>query len=105
PALEALTTAVGLCNDARIETADAGWRVVGQPTKGALAVLATKAGGPPARLPHPPDTVRVTAQVRRHGRCPRRPGVHGACRRHPRPTPGPSIHRDASQWHDRAPGP
>ena len=46
PALEALTTAVGLCNDARIETADAGWRVVGQPTEGALAVLATKAGGP-----------------------------------------------------------
>lgn len=44
PELAALVLAVGLCNDARVEPTDSGWRVVGQPTEGALKVLAHKAG-------------------------------------------------------------
>ncbi|MDT0165356.1 HAD-IC family P-type ATPase [Actinotalea sp. AC32] len=47
PDLAALVLAVGMCNDARVERADDGWRVVGQPTEGALVVLAAKAGGVP----------------------------------------------------------
>lgn len=43
--LRALLTAVTLCNDARVAPDDAGhWRVVGQPTEGALRALALKAG-------------------------------------------------------------
>ncbi|MCL2423047.1 MAG: HAD-IC family P-type ATPase, partial [Micrococcales bacterium] len=41
--LEALVVAVGCANDARLEQVDGLWRVVGQPTEGALDVLATKA--------------------------------------------------------------
>ena len=44
PDLAALVMAVGLANDAHVEQTDDGWRVVGQPTEGALVVLATKAG-------------------------------------------------------------
>ena len=41
--LRALVLAVGCANDARLEQVDGLWRVVGQPTEGALDVLATKA--------------------------------------------------------------
>ncbi|RMI13854.1 cation-translocating P-type ATPase [Cellulomonas triticagri] len=44
PDLAALVLAAGLCNDAHVERTDDGWRVVGQPTEGALDVLAAKAG-------------------------------------------------------------
>ncbi len=44
PDLAALVLAVVLCNDAHVEPTEDGWRVVGQPTEGALDVLATKAG-------------------------------------------------------------
>jgi magnesium-transporting ATPase (P-type) len=47
PALQALAHAALLCNDARLQApADDGdsWRVVGDPTEGALCVLAAKAG-------------------------------------------------------------
>ncbi|NUU16571.1 HAD-IC family P-type ATPase [Cellulomonas humilata] len=44
PDLAALVLAVTLCNDARVEQTEGGWRVVGQPTEGALDVLAAKAG-------------------------------------------------------------
>ncbi|MDR3067952.1 MAG: HAD-IC family P-type ATPase [Cellulomonas sp.] len=43
PDLEALVLAVGCANDARLEQVDGQWRVVGQPTEGALDVLVTKA--------------------------------------------------------------
>lgn len=44
--LAALVRAAALCNDARVVPDDAGhWRVVGQPTEGALTTLALKAGG------------------------------------------------------------
>lgn len=43
--LRALVRAAALCNDARVVPDDAGhWRVVGQPTEGALTTLALKAG-------------------------------------------------------------
>ncbi|QCB93561.1 cation-translocating P-type ATPase [Cellulomonas shaoxiangyii] len=43
--LRALLEAATLCNDARVSVDDAGhWRVVGQPTEGALRTLALKAG-------------------------------------------------------------
>ncbi|MCL2089946.1 MAG: HAD-IC family P-type ATPase [Micrococcales bacterium] len=41
--LDALVLAVGCANDARLEQVDGRWRVVGQPTEGALDVLAVKA--------------------------------------------------------------
>ena len=41
--LEALVLAAGCVSDARLEQADGRWRVVGQPTEGALDVLAIKA--------------------------------------------------------------
>lgn len=44
PDLLALVRAAGASNDARVERTDTGWRVVGQPTEGALDVLASKAG-------------------------------------------------------------
>ncbi len=44
PDLEALVLAAGVANDARVEQTDEGWRVVGQPTEGAMDVLAAKAG-------------------------------------------------------------
>lgn len=42
--LAELVIAGGVSNDAGIEKTPVGWRVVGQPTEGALDVLATKAG-------------------------------------------------------------
>ena len=42
--LIALVVAAGAANDARVEETPEGWRVVGQPTEGALDVLAAKAG-------------------------------------------------------------
>jgi len=44
PDLAALVVAAGAANDARVEETPEGWRVVGQPTEGALDVLAAKAG-------------------------------------------------------------
>ncbi|TNU73158.1 HAD-IC family P-type ATPase [Miniimonas arenae] len=46
PDLAALVLAAGVANDARVEETPDGWRVVGQPTEGALDVLAAKAGAP-----------------------------------------------------------
>ncbi|MCG2803602.1 MAG: HAD-IC family P-type ATPase, partial [Cellulomonas sp.] len=46
--LAVLGRTVQACNDARIERSDGHWRVVGQPTEGALDVLATRAGVDPA---------------------------------------------------------
>jgi calcium-translocating P-type ATPase len=55
PALVELARAVALCNDATLEQADGTWRVVGDPTEGALLTLARKLGLDPAveghRLP------------------------------------------------------
>ncbi len=42
--LDALLTAGLLCNDAALEQAESGWRVNGDPTEGALLVVARKAG-------------------------------------------------------------
>ena len=45
PDLHALVRASALCNDARVTPDEAGrWRVVGQPTEGALTTLALKSG-------------------------------------------------------------
>jgi magnesium-transporting ATPase (P-type) len=44
PDLGALLRAAAACVDARVEEQDGRWRVVGQPTEGALTVLAAKAG-------------------------------------------------------------
>lgn len=44
PDLSALLWAVGVSNDASVEETENGWRVIGQPTEGALDVLAGKAG-------------------------------------------------------------
>ncbi|MFC8191907.1 cation-translocating P-type ATPase [Cellulomonas sp. NPDC057328] len=44
PDLAAFVLAAGLGNDAHVERTEDGWRVVGQPTEGALDVLAAKAG-------------------------------------------------------------
>ncbi|MBK8462674.1 MAG: HAD-IC family P-type ATPase [Nigerium sp.] len=44
PALADLVLAAGVCNDAMVERTPEGWRVVGQPTEGALDVLAVKSG-------------------------------------------------------------
>ncbi|QZT63244.1 HAD-IC family P-type ATPase [Mycolicibacterium austroafricanum] len=43
PDLSALTVAMTLCNDARLAQTDGHWRVVGEPTEGALRALAHKA--------------------------------------------------------------
>jgi len=55
PDLAAFVLAAGLCNDAHVESTDDGWCVVGQPTEGALDVLAAKAGA------HIDGTIRVGA--------------------------------------------
>ncbi|WP_080796293.1 cation-translocating P-type ATPase [Corynebacterium pacaense] len=44
PDLHALLIAAGLCNNARVEEKEQGWVLVGQPTEGALTVLALKSG-------------------------------------------------------------
>jgi calcium-translocating P-type ATPase len=53
--LEELARAVALCNDATLEAAEGTWRVVGDPTEGALLTLAHKLGLDPVverhRLP------------------------------------------------------
>ncbi len=42
--LDAALTAMALCNDSEIRSVDGGWDLVGDPTEGALAVLAGKGG-------------------------------------------------------------
>jgi len=42
--VEPLLRAVALCNDARVELRDGRWRCVGDPTEGALVVMARKGG-------------------------------------------------------------
>ena len=44
PDLNELVTALAVCNDARVMEEDGQWRVVGEPTEGALRTLALKAG-------------------------------------------------------------
>ena len=44
PDLAALVTVMGLCNDAQVVEEDGRWRVLGEPTEGALSTLARKAG-------------------------------------------------------------
>ncbi|MHC9290859.1 cation-translocating P-type ATPase [Mycobacterium sp. LTG2003] len=44
PDLAALLTTMAVCNDARLHEADGQWRVVGEPTEGALRALAMKGG-------------------------------------------------------------
>src|SRR5690606_32935739 len=46
PDLAWLVLAAGVCNDAKVEQGEDGWRVVGQPTEGAVDVLALKAKAP-----------------------------------------------------------
>ena len=43
PDLTALLTTMAVCNDARLDEADGHWRVVGEPTEGALRTLTLKA--------------------------------------------------------------
>ncbi len=50
PVLVWLARAGVLCNDASLVDGDDGWRVRGDPTEGALLVMARKAGMDPARL-------------------------------------------------------
>ncbi|MGE2836278.1 cation-translocating P-type ATPase [Mycobacterium sp. SMC-4] len=50
PDLRALVVAMALCNDARLTESDGHWRVVGEPTEGALRAMAQKLGvGTPMR--------------------------------------------------------
>ncbi len=51
PALERLTLAAGLCNDARLREGEHGWTVEGDPMEGALAALAAKGGHDVAAWP------------------------------------------------------
>jgi magnesium-transporting ATPase (P-type) len=44
PDLAALLTTMAVCNDARVQEIDGQWRVVGEPTEGALRTLTLKAG-------------------------------------------------------------
>jgi len=44
PDLAALVTTMAVCNDARLHEIDGQWRVVGEPTEGALRTLTLKAG-------------------------------------------------------------
>lgn len=50
PALEQLLVSAALCNNARIEALEGSWRVIGDPTEGALLALAEKGGLPPASV-------------------------------------------------------
>jgi magnesium-transporting ATPase (P-type) len=50
PALMEVCRAGLLCNDASLAETDAGWQIQGDPTEGALVVLAIKAGLDPAEL-------------------------------------------------------
>ncbi len=49
-ALDQLVASAALCNNARLEQVAERWRVVGDPTEGALLALAEKAGVPPASV-------------------------------------------------------
>ncbi len=49
-ALQALLQAAALCNDAELVQADGRWAVLGDPTEGALLVLAAKGGLPAAAI-------------------------------------------------------
>ena len=44
PDLAAVLTTMAVCNDARVQEIDGQWRVVGEPTEGALRTLVLKAG-------------------------------------------------------------
>ncbi|AQA06153.1 carbonate dehydratase [Mycobacterium sp. MS1601] len=44
PDLAATVTTMGVCNNARLTDADGQWRIVGEPTEGALRALSVKAG-------------------------------------------------------------
>src|SRR5262245_14971901 len=44
PDLAAVLTTMAVCNDARVQEIDGQWRVVGEPTEGALRTLTLKAG-------------------------------------------------------------
>jgi calcium-translocating P-type ATPase len=50
--IEELARAGALCNDAALEEAAEGWRLIGDPTEGALLTLALKAGLDPVREEH-----------------------------------------------------
>jgi magnesium-transporting ATPase (P-type) len=47
PDLLALVEVIGLCNDAGIAEEDGHWKVIGEPTEGALRTLARKTGFEP----------------------------------------------------------
>jgi P-type Ca2+ transporter type 2C len=47
-----LARAAALCNDATLEEVDGAWRIIGDPTEGALLTLARKAGIDPVRDAH-----------------------------------------------------
>jgi Ca2+-transporting ATPase len=49
-ALEQLLSTASLCNNARLEKSEGTWRVIGDPTEGALLALAEKGGLPPASI-------------------------------------------------------
>jgi len=74
PALRALLEVADRCNRARLEEAPEGWRVVGDPTEGALRVLARKARLPgeapqPRRLfPFSSARKRMTTVLEQEGR-------------------------------------
>lgn len=51
PDLAAVLTTMAVCNDARLHKVDGQWRVVGEPTEGALRTLTQKAGLDDARWP------------------------------------------------------
>ncbi|OBK78490.1 HAD-IC family P-type ATPase [Mycobacterium sp. 1274761.0] len=51
PDLSAVLTTMSVCNDARLNEVDGQWRVVGEPTEGALRTLAQKAGINDAQWP------------------------------------------------------
>jgi Ca2+-transporting ATPase len=90
PALRELCVAAALCNDAELvppESEGAGWSVLGDPTEGALLVLARKAGLPiddlrraaprEAELPFDSDT-KLMATRHRMADAPRRVWIKGA---------------------------
>jgi Ca2+-transporting ATPase len=90
PALRALCMAAALCNDAQLlppEDERTGWSVLGDPTEGALLVLAHKAGLVPeglrreapreAELPFDSDTKLMATRHRMAG-APRRVWIKGA---------------------------
>jgi P-type Ca2+ transporter type 2C len=51
-AIAELARAGALCNDASLDAADGSWRIIGDPTEGALLSLAHKAGIDPVREAH-----------------------------------------------------